>query len=204
MLTYSRLMLTTSIVRRLAVVAALAVVFIAAPSQARAQGYIAPLIGYDFGGDAGCPTITNCEDKRANYGVALGAMGNVIGFEEEFAYAKDFFGVSPGLPSSSVLTLMSNLMLIPKIGPARPYVLAGLGLMKSHIDLTPSSLLSLDNNNFAWDVGGGLMVLFGNHIGVRGDIRYFHSFQDVNLLGVSLGSTKLDFGRAAAALVLKF
>jgi hypothetical protein len=72
--------------------------------EARAQGFISPFAGYDFGGDASCPEVTNCEDKRLNAGVALGAMGNVFGFEEEFAYAKDFFGSAPGL-SSSVLTV---------------------------------------------------------------------------------------------------
>lgn len=199
-------MLTHSTVRRFFLIVASTTAFVAFASTARAQGFIAPLIGYDFGGDAGCQTLTNCEDKRVNLGVALGSMGSVVGFEEEFAYAKDFFGVSPGLPSSSVLTLMSNLMLIPKIGPARPYVLVGLGLMKSHVDLTPSSLISVDNNNFAWDIGGGLMILFGDHFGVRGDIRHFHSFQDASLLGIPipLTSNKLDFGRAAAGLVFKF
>ena len=74
--------------------------------------------------------MTDCEDKRLNAGVTLGAMGNVFGFEEEFAYAKDFFGSAPGL-SSSVLTVMSNVMLIPNVGPVRPYALAGL---RSHQD----------------------------------------------------------------------
>jgi hypothetical protein len=30
---------------------------------ADAQGYISPLIGFNFGGDANCPQITNCQDK---------------------------------------------------------------------------------------------------------------------------------------------
>ena len=30
-----------------------------------------PLYGYNFGGDAGCPQITDCEDKHANYGVGI-------------------------------------------------------------------------------------------------------------------------------------
>src|SRR6202035_4247758 len=81
-------------------------------NEARAQGFISPFIGYDFGGDATCPQITNCQDNKLNYGVALGSMGSILGFEEELAYAKDFFGNAPGL-SSSVLTLMSNIMVVP-------------------------------------------------------------------------------------------
>src|SRR5689334_1835230 len=64
--------------------------------EARAQeGYISPFIGYDFGGDSSCAKINPCEDKRLNAGFSLGVTGNVFGFEEEFAWAKDFFGTSP-------------------------------------------------------------------------------------------------------------
>jgi opacity protein-like surface antigen len=172
-------------------------------APARAQGFISPLIGFDFGGDSHCAAVSNCEDKNLNVGVSLGVMGNVFGFEEELAFAKDFFGEAAGL-DSNVLTLMSNAMLVPNLGPFRPYALAGVGLIKSHIELTPSDVLTSDNNHFGWDIGGGLMILFGDHVGVRGDIRYFHSFQDLEVLGISLGSDKLDYGRAAAAVVFKF
>ena len=169
---------------------------------ARAQGYIAPLIGFNFGGDANCPQITGCEQKRLNYGIGLGKMGNVFGFEEEFAYAKDFFGSAPTL-NSSVLTVMSNAMFVPNIGPIRPYALVGLGLIKTHVELTPISLLTTDNNNFGWDIGGGV-IIGGAHIGVRGDIRYFHSFQDQTIAGFALSNPQLNFGRASAALMLMF
>jgi opacity protein-like surface antigen len=169
---------------------------------ARAQGYIAPLIGFNFSGDANCPQITGCEDKRLNFGVGLGKMGNVFGFEEEFAYAKDFFGTAPTL-NSSVLTVMSNAMFVPNIGPIRPYALAGLGLIKTHVEFTPASVLTTDNNNFGWDIGGGVIV-GGAHIGVRGDIRFFHSFQDQTIAGFVLSNPQLNFGRASAALMLMF
>jgi opacity protein-like surface antigen len=172
-------------------------------SPVRAQGFISPLIGFDFGGDASCPDITGCDDRKVNAGVALGVMGNVFGFEEEFAYAPDFFGTAPGL-SSSVLTLTSNAMLVPNVGPIRPYLLAGVGLIKTRVDFTPSGLLTPDNNNFGWDAGGGVMVSVAPHVRVRGDIRYFHSFQDLDVLGFTVSNSKLDFGRASAALVFTF
>jgi opacity protein-like surface antigen len=99
---------------------------------------------------------------------------------------------------------MSNVMVAPKIGPVRPYFLVGAGLIKTHVDLTTSALLSTDNNNFGWDIGGGVMITIAPHVGVRGDIRYFHSFQDLGAVGFSLGNSKLDFGRAAAALNFTF
>lgn len=190
-------------VRRLSLGLFSAALALTSATSAHAQGFLSPFVGFNFGGDAACPNVTNCEDKRLNAGVALGVTGNVLGFEEEFAYAKDFFGSAPGL-SSSVLTLTSNAMLVPKIGPIRPYGVAGVGLIKTHVELTPTSLLTSDNNNFGWDVGGGLIILFAPHVGVRGDIRYFHAFQDLNLLAFTVNNPKLDFGRAYAALMLTF
>jgi opacity protein-like surface antigen len=171
--------------------------------EVRAQGFISPFIGYDFGGDASCPNITNCQDKKLNAGVAIGSLGSILGFEEELGYAKNFFGDSPAF-SSSVLTVMSNLMIVPAIGPVHPYVLGGVGLIKSHVEFTSASLLTTNNNNFGWDLGGGVILLFGGHLGVRGDIRHFHSFQDLTVLGFTLSNSKLNFARASAGLVVKF
>jgi opacity protein-like surface antigen len=175
---------------------------LAAATDVRAQGFFIPMIGYDYGGDSGCPNLTGCEDKKLNFGVALGKLGSSAGFEQEFAYAKNFFGSTTG-QGSSVLTIMSNVLIAPKIGPVRPYVLFGVGLMKSHVDLTPSALVSFSNNNFGWDLGGGLMVMFGKRVGIRGDVRQFSSFQDVKILTV-LSDTKLNFSRASAGLVLMY
>jgi opacity protein-like surface antigen len=177
----------------------------AAVSPASAQGFISPLIGYDFGGDSGCPQVTNCEDKRLNIGVAVGTMGNILGFEEELADARNFFGSVP-TESSSVITLMSNLMIVPALGPVHPYVLGGIGLMKTHVDFSTSTLVDTNNNNLAWDIGGGVAVFFSGHVGVRGDIRHFHSFQSMTipLVGTPLGDARLTFGRASGALVFRF
>jgi len=172
------------------------------PATSQAQGFIAPLIGYNFGGDSGCAEIRDCEDKTLNLGVAFGRLGG-IGFEQEIAWARNFYGEAPGL-ESSVLTVMSNPMVAPRFGPVRPYGLVGLRLIKSRVELTTDSLLDFNNNNFGWDLGGGVIV-GGAHVGIRGDIRYFHSFQDLEIAGIPLGEgTKLDFGRASAALVFSF
>lgn len=174
-----------------------------APSGAHAQGFLSPLIGYDFGGDSGCPEITGCEDKNLNIGVSVGSLGSVVGTELEIAYANEFFGDIPDV-SSSVLTLMGNVMLAPRFGAVQPYGLIGLGLVKTNVEFSTVSLLDSDKNHFGWDIGGGLIVFANSHIGVRGDIRYFHAFQDLEILGIALSETKLDFGRAAVGLVFSF
>jgi len=44
--------------------------------------------------------------------------------------------------------------------------------------------------------------MFGRHLGVRGDLRHFHTLQDVNLL--IFQGQKLDFWRASVGLALAF
>jgi opacity protein-like surface antigen len=99
---------------------------------------------------------------------------------------------------------MSNPMLAPRIGPVRPYVLAGIGLIKTHVDLTTTSLFTTDNNCLGWDVGGGVMIFISDHLGVRGDLRYFRTFQDLTVQGFTLSSATLNYGRASGGVVLKF
>jgi len=179
------------------------IAFLAAP-PARAQGFVSPLFGYNFGGDAGCPAITNCEDKHLNWGVAVGALGSVVGFEAEFAHTSDFFGAS-ATQSTDVLTAFANFMLAPKFGPIQPYGVAGIGLIRSSVD---SAGQDTDENQAGYDLGGGLIAYFSKHVGIRGDVRYFHAFDVLDLSrlppSLGLGETKLDFGRFAGALVFKF
>lgn len=185
------------------IVGLLAIGLAATATEARAQGYISPMVGYDFGGDSGCPNVNSCTDKKVNWSVAAGVLGKIVGIEGEFAYAPDFFGSASGF-SSNVVTMMGNIMLAPKVGPVHPYVLAGVGLIKSHVDLTTTSLFTTDNSDFGWDVGGGVIGFVSGHFGLRADLRYFHSFQDFTVLGFTLDNTKLDYGRASAGVVFKF
>jgi opacity protein-like surface antigen len=173
-----------------------------APRPAAAQGFISPFIGFDYGGDSGCPTATDCEDKHSNLGVAGGKLGAIAGAEVEFAYARDFFGDTPGA-DTSVLTLMTNVIVGPRIGLIRPFVLGGVGLIKSHVELDAGSILD-SSNQFGWNIGGGVMLMFGDHIGVRGDIRRFKSFQDISIVDFNLSEEKLTYNRASAGLVLAF
>jgi opacity protein-like surface antigen len=174
-----------------------------AARAASAESFISPFIGYNFGGDSGCPEISNCENKTRNLGISFGSIGNVVGAEAEFSFIDNFFGESPGA-SSHVLTFMGNFMLAPKFGVIQPYGVIGLGLIKSHAEVSLGGFLESDNNHFGWDIGGGIIGYFGEHVGVRGDIRYFHAFEDLEILGLPIADTKLDFGRASGGIVFRF
>lgn len=172
---------------------------VAAP--ARADGFISPFIGFNFGGDSSnCASLTSCEDKRLNWGASIGTVNGIFGFEEEIAYSPQFFGKTPG-GDNAMLTLMSNLMLVIPAGPIQPYGIIGLGLMRSHAQFNASSL-ALDKNSLGWDIGGGLTIFFGHSVGIRGDVRHLRTLQDVTL-GV-FGNDKVDFWRGSAGLVFRF
>ena len=175
---------------------------LATGTPARAQGFITPFLGFNFGGDsaANCATFRDCEEKRMNWGLAFGSTRGILGFEEEVAYAKDFFGKTVG-GDNAVLTVMSNVLVVVPAGPIRPYALVGLGLIRPHMKFDSSSL-DFSKNTLGWDIGGGVNIFFTRSVGLRGDIRHLHTLQDVTL-GV-FSSQKLDFSRATAGLTFRF
>jgi hypothetical protein len=190
--------------RRAVATGACAVLLVlATASLARAQGFISPFIGYNFGGDSGCEQISNCENKSRNLGVSLGSMGSIVGGEFELNFIDNFFGDRTDV-SSIVFTLMGNVMFAPKVGAVQPYVLTGLGLMKTHVEFTVPGLIEANNNHLAWDIGGGIIGFFTPHFGIRGDLRYFHSFQNIDLFGLSIADTKIDYGRMSGGEIFKF
>jgi hypothetical protein len=191
---------------RLPGLAAAALVLVALTSPpARADGYIVPFVGFNFGGDssANCAHLTDCKEKRLNLGVSLASVGPVFGLEEDISYAKNFFGETPGV-DNSVFSAMSNLLVGVGVGPVRPYVVGGLGLIRPHVSSLTGSLTSLGTgkNAFGYDLGGGVAAIFGRHLGVRGDVRQFRTMENVNLLLFT--GQKLKFWRASAGLVLAF
>jgi opacity protein-like surface antigen len=182
----------------------IAVVFACAlPRPATAQAYISPFIGYNFSGDAGCPHITQCEDKNLDWGASLGAANVLFGFELDTGYTRHFFGES-NTYDVSVLTFMGNVLLAPRFGPIQPYGLVGLGLIRTTNDLSSIGGIDESSNDFGSDVGGGLMIHFSRHVGIRGDVRYFYTFDALSILGIRDDEQKLDFGRVSGAMVFRF
>lgn len=174
-----------------------------ASAPARAEGFLVPFAGYNFGGDSGnCRSLTDCAEKRLNFGLAFGTMGRAVGFEEDISYARNFFGETPGA-DNSVFSAMSNLLIGAGAGPVRPYFVIGLGLIRPHASSLVGSITSLGGgkNSLGYDFGGGLAIMFG-HVGIRGDLRRFRTMQSIDLL-IFTGQ-KLDFWRASAGVALTF
>jgi hypothetical protein len=170
-------------------------------APAHAAGFISPFLGFNFGGDsANCIGLTTCEEKRANWGVAAGTTGGAFGFEEEIAYAPDFFGKTPG-EDNAVLTVMTNVMMVLPAGRVRPYALVGLGLIRPHMKFDASGFKA-DQNIIGWDIGGGINLFVTHAIGIRGDLRHIRTLEGVTLSVFS--GDKLDFWRASAGLTFRF
>jgi hypothetical protein len=168
---------------------------------ARADGFITPFLGFGFSGDsATCRSLTDCEERRNQWGVSIGTTNGIFGFEEDIAYAPDFFGRTPG-GDNAMLTMMSNVMLIVPAGPIQPYALVGVGLMRPHVKFDALSL-ALNRNAFGYDIGGGVNIFFGRNVGVRGDLRRLKTFEDVTL-GV-FSTDKINFWRGSAGVTLRF
>ncbi len=177
-----------------------------APSVASAQGYIVPFIGGNFGGDSGTTFDQSIDStSRLAYGVRLGAMAHgIIGAEIDFGYTPDFYGHGSTFDSSGVMTVMGNLVVGIPAGPVRPYVIGGVGIIRRNIDFSSlENVASISDTKFAYDVGGGLNILFSKHVGINGDLRYFRNFAS----GVSfqdLINDKFGLWRGSVGLVLQF
>ena len=184
------------------VLTAVLVLLALSAAPAHADGFLSPFLGFNYGGDStNCATLTSCNEKRVNWGVALGATGGIFGFEEEFAYAPNFFGTTSGA-DNAVLTLMSNMLVVIPAGPVQPYGLIGVGLVRPHAQLSASSLTS-NQNTLGWDIGGGINIYLAHAVGIRGDLRHIRTLHDITLGGV-FNNAPLDFWRASAGLTLRF
>jgi opacity protein-like surface antigen len=177
---------------------------IAAP--ALADGFVTPSVGANFGGDAGsCASATGCSSKHLTYGVALGYMsGGILGVEEEVSYAPNFFGRVPTFGNNSVLTAMTNIMIGAPLGPIRPYVSGGIGIIRLNANLAPGGILTVNNTSLGYDLGGGVMGFFTSHIGLQADYHYIRNTQNVTLGGFSITNTQLTFSRGTLGVVLRF
>lgn len=177
----------------------LALFSLAVPGTAHAQAFFTPFGGATFGGDA--------QVRRLSMGGALTFMGKAAGVEIEFGYTPDFFGEQRGvalIADSNVTSLMGNIVLGPGVGPVRPYVVGGVGLLRPRIN-TSGLFTNVSANDLGLDAGGGLLILVSKHVGVRGDLRYFRRLTDPsNDNDLDLTLAGFHFFRATAGLSFRF
>ena len=143
-----------------------AAIMIAMPVTARAEGYVAPWVGANWGSG------NRIGNGRAAFGVSAGAMGGgIIGGEMAFGYSPSFFGTDNDFGHNTVIDLMGNLIVGVPVGGThgvgiRPFVSGGIGLLRTQIDGGTLTAVSAKNNMLGWNAGAGVMGYFNDHVGV--------------------------------------
>lgn len=162
-------------------VLAAAVACVSAPAQARADGYVSPWAGVNFGYNNEVSQVRTCTTATCgnswSWGVNAGWMGaGIIGGELDFGWSPDVYG---DLVNNRVWDLMGNVIVGIPIGGqhgagVRPYVTAGLGAINTKI-VGGTAASSLDNTDFGYNLGAGVNGYFSDHFGLRGDFRFFRT-----------------------------
>ncbi len=186
------------------------VAILLAPVPARADTLFIPFFGVNLGGDSGKKFSEAFDTSQFNWGASLTFMGGgVFGVEGDFGFSPDFYGKTD-VGGSNVLTATGNLIIGVPFGGQhgfgiRPYGLAGAGLLKSKSDFG-TGIAEIDENDLTWSAGGGVLLFFGTRTGIRFDIRYFKTFNDLEILGAPIAQSpgKVDFTRASLGFVLRF
>src|SRR5882672_4526461 len=194
-----------AMVKKCALIAAL--LLVVGPASARADWLFTPNIGLGFGGD------TPSNDKLT-YGASIGWMGaGVFGFEADLAYTPQFFENGTDnisfADSDNVTTAMANLIVGVPIGGQtgkgfRPYVAGGIGMLKTHVQ-DNAQLFNVSNNDLGVDLGVGAIGFATDHVGFRGDVRYYRDLQNpTNDGGFTLATGKFDFWRGTVGLAFRW
>lgn len=191
---------------RFAIAALLSLFLLAPAAPARADVVLTPYVGSLFGGDL--------SGNRAAFGANAAFMGGgIFGAEIGFNYAPEFVKATALNNDIASMSLMGNLIVGIPIGDSdqpghfRPYVTGGAGLFR--VSSAESQFFdSVTANDFALNFGGGVMTFFNDHIGVRADVRYFHTLTDSDpqsgLDDINFGLGDMNFWKWDVGAAFKF
>ncbi len=147
-------------------------------SPAFADIVFTPFAGASFGNDQ--------TEQVTTYGISLAGMaGGVFGMELDWGRTAQAKTSTLFTANSRATTLTANVIVGIPIGRVRPYVVGGLGWMRTELTDGDGLGESVKSDGLGVDVGGGLMGFITDHVGVRVDIRYIRA--------VTAGESLFDF-----------
>ena len=80
-------------------------------------------------------------------------------------------------------------------------------IIKSRID-GAEDLFEVDSTNWGFNVGAGAMFFFNDKVGLRGDVRYFRSLQDIDVDDLEdvfdVGLANFHFWRGTVGVTIRF
>jgi hypothetical protein len=178
------------------------------PGQANADWLLSPFVGGNIGGATVKP--------KTNFGISAAMMGaGAIGWEFDAGWAPDFFKMDVTddkfrlINKSSASTYMVNAIVGAPVGGqshkgVRPYGSAGVGAIRVKVE-SDLKLVDIKNTDIGWNVGAGAMGFFDDHWGVRGDARYFRSFQNDLANNTAIPDAgRFAFWRITGGVVLRY
>ena len=155
---------------------ALTLVGVLAASAVHAQpplytGMITPYVGAARGGDVEGPGVTP--------GVSMAVVDvSGLGAEIDIGHTREIDDTR--FSSSAITSVMVNavgMWQVPVVRRVlRPFVEAGVGLLRVRAEVPDSGLVT-SRTDWAFDAGGGVIYMFNDLVGVRGDVRYFRYFE---------------------------
>lgn len=190
----------------------------AAPAKASADWLFTPFIGINWGSSVTfSDELGDLEDefeKRGTFGASLAWMGaGIAGFELDFGYSPNFFELTEGdedfdYGDNNLTTLMANVTLGAPIGGQsgpgiRPYAVGGIGIMRTRIG-DADDLFNVSSSDWGFNVGAGVTGFFADNIGIRGDVRYFRSLQDIDVEDLDATLGDLRFWRGTVGVTFRF
>jgi hypothetical protein len=205
-------MMMRTIIRSLAIAAAIG---LAAPATAFAQRasevqdgarahapwFVSPLVGAAFGDDA--------RHTSGTVGIAGGWLGRGwLSWEAELADSPYLVPQGGFLISRRVTTLIGSAVIgMPaRTAALRPYGVVGLGLLRPRF-AEAGDLAAVTGNRLGFAIGGGVTSWANEHLGGRGDIRYFRGLRsedgdETNSLGIDI--SRFGFWRVSGGLMVRF
>lgn len=194
----------------------------ALPRTASADWIITPFVGWNFGGSADVNnsvagvSFENKFEHKINYGLSLSQMGaGIIGWDIDFGYSPNFFEAGTASNNafdftndSNVTTLTGNVIVGAPLGghggSIRPYAVGGVGLIRTNVQDAGEFFDVQTKNDFGFDLGAGVMGFVAQNVGIRGDVRYFRSFNGSEDNPTGLGLSGFHFWRGSVGVAFKF
>ena len=179
---------------------ALTLVGVFAASAVHAQpplytGMITPYVGAAGGGDV--------EGRSVTPGVSMAVIDiSGLGAEVDIGHTRE---IDDTRFSSSAITSVTvnfvGMWQVPVVRRVfRPFVEAGVGLLRVRTELPDAGLVT-SRTDWAFDAGAGVVYMFNDVFGVRGDVRYFRYFERFDDL--PLGDNGFfDYWRTAVGLTV--
>jgi opacity protein-like surface antigen len=168
----------------------------AAVAGAQSPIYTGLLTGH-IGGSAGGDARSTAVTPGASVAV-IDASG--LGAEVDLGHAREFD--DERFSESGITTLMVNVVGMLPHARWRPFVVAGVGLMRVRASLAEGQTVA-SKTDWGMNAGGGLHYSLSETVGIRGDVRYFRYVQRHDELPLT-DSGFFDVWRTSVGLTLQW